>query len=237
MRTLRGVPNPGVPTLRIHSDPFVVSVCNIGGLSAGAFRILIFMNMLNYPVSKANSLIFIIITAAAMANFFTIVPRRHPRMNAPLVDYNLVYIMMPTLIFGTNLGVFLNKLLIELVQDILVSLVLIFFAVVYTRKFLEYRRNSKSRELLELISETNNEISADEEGKPDRTHTQSFERRQSRTPWLEMLLTLGVFVACRLCPRFPKALSSESSTVLLLTTSALRDCSLSCLGSSGEPTF
>jgi uncharacterized membrane protein YfcA len=121
----------------------VVSICNIGGLSAGAFRILIFMNMLNYPVGKANSLIFIVITAAALANFFTIVPRRHPKVNAPLVDYNLVYIMMPTLIFGTNLGVFLNKLLIELVQDILVSLVLIFFFVVYLRKFIEDRKRIK----------------------------------------------------------------------------------------------
>lgn len=123
--------------------PFVVSVCNLGGLSAGAFRILIFMNMLNYPVSKANSLIFVIITAAAMANFFTIVPSKHPTLKGPLVDYNLVYIMMPTLIFGTNFGVFINKLLIDLVQDILVSFVFIFFTVVYTRKFLMYRRKLK----------------------------------------------------------------------------------------------
>lgn len=114
--------------------PCVVSICNLGGLSAGAFRILIFMNMLNYSTSKANSLIFIIIAAAALANFFTIIPQKHPKHKATLVDYNLVLIMLPTLIFGTNFGVFLNKLLIELVQDILVTIVLVFFLYVYGKK-------------------------------------------------------------------------------------------------------
>ncbi len=92
--------------------PFLVSILNLGGLSAGAFRIIIFMNMLNYDVKKATALIYIVITAAAMANFLTIIPKRHPKINTSLVDYNIVYILMPTLIFGTNFGVLLNKLLI-----------------------------------------------------------------------------------------------------------------------------
>jgi hypothetical protein len=92
--------------------PFVVAICNLGGLSAGAFRILIFMNMLNYTVTKATSLIYIVITAGALANLITIIPKRHPKINTTLIDYNLVYIMMPTLVFGTDLGVLINKLLI-----------------------------------------------------------------------------------------------------------------------------
>lgn len=123
--------------------PIFVAICNLGGLSAGAFRILLLMNMLNYTVTKATSLIYIVITAGALANFLTIVPKRHPKINTSLVDYNLVYIMMPTLVYGTDLGVLLNKLLIELVQHILVSIVLLFFGVVYTKKFMEMRKQAR----------------------------------------------------------------------------------------------
>lgn len=141
--------------------PCVVSICNLGGLSAGAFRILIFMNMLNYSTSKANSLIFIIITAAALANFFTIIPQKHPHRKATLVDYNLVLIMMPTLIFGTNFGVFLNKLLIELIQDILVTLVLLFFLYVYGKKLWDYRKMETTKERDDLLTESNTGQSLD----------------------------------------------------------------------------
>src|ERR1700733_1620383 len=73
-----------VPSLIYLVIPLSISICNIGGLSGGAFKILIFMDMLNYPVTKATTLIYPVITGGAFANFISLLLQRNPETNGPL---------------------------------------------------------------------------------------------------------------------------------------------------------
>jgi uncharacterized membrane protein YfcA len=123
--------------------PFTLTICNIGGLSGGIFKIVLLMDLLNYPVSEATTLAYSMITGAAFANFILLIPRRHPTMNAPLVDYWLVFVLLPCILAGTTVGVLIGKTLNDLTQDILVIVVCIYFAYKYFKRYRHKKRIDK----------------------------------------------------------------------------------------------
>lgn len=45
----------------------------------------------------------------AIANFALNIHRRHPQLNQPLIDWDLIMVMEPTTILGALLGSYLNK--------------------------------------------------------------------------------------------------------------------------------
>lgn len=120
--------------------PFALTICNIGGLSGGVFKIVLLMDLLNYPVSEATTLAYSMITGAAFANFILLIPRRHPTLNAPLVDYWLVFVLLPCKLTGTTVGVLLGKTLNDLTKDILVIVVCLYFAYKYFQRFKHRKR-------------------------------------------------------------------------------------------------
>lgn len=90
----------------------------------------------------------------ALANFVLLLFRRHPHRNTSLVDFNVVYIVIPGLLLGTTVGVVLNKLLNDLTQDILLVVVCSYFAYVFIKKYTHKRkveRNESEEEVREVI--------------------------------------------------------------------------------------
>lgn len=120
--------------------PFLVTICNIGGLSGGIYKVVVLMDMLNYRVGQATTLTYALITGGAFANFILLIPRRNPRNDTPLVDHGLVFILLPCILMGSTAGVIINKLLNDLIQDILVVLVCLYFAYKYFKKYSHRKR-------------------------------------------------------------------------------------------------
>jgi uncharacterized membrane protein YfcA len=116
---------------------FGVMLSNVAGLSAGIFKIPILMDMLNYPVINATSLSYPIVTGASLANFILIIPKRHMTRCTSLVDYNIVLILTPSVIFGSILGVILVKFIPILYQDITLIMVSIMFTLFFAKKYKE----------------------------------------------------------------------------------------------------
>jgi uncharacterized membrane protein YfcA len=138
------------PTIVYFLIPFFITVCNIGGLSGGIFKVVILMDMLNYRVSEATTLAYAMITGGALANFILLLPRRHPKIDAPLVDHGLVFVLLPCILLGTTVGVIINKLLYDLIQYILVVIVCLYFAYKY---FLKYRHKKRVERKLSADSQ------------------------------------------------------------------------------------
>lgn len=128
------------PTIIYALLPFLVTICNIGGLSGGIWKVVAFMDMLNYRVTEATTLVYAMITGGALANFLLLLPRRHPRLDTPLVDHGLIFVLVPCILTGSTIGVIVNKLLNDLVQDILVVVVCLYFAYKYFKKYRHRRR-------------------------------------------------------------------------------------------------
>ena len=57
---------------------FGVMLSNVGGLSAGVFKVPILMDMLNYPVNVATQMSYPIVTGASLANFIQLCSQHHP---------------------------------------------------------------------------------------------------------------------------------------------------------------
>lgn len=106
----------------------------MGGLSAGVYKIPILMDMLNYPVGQATYLSYPVVTGASLANFILLVPQRHTSQPTSLVDYNIVLILIPAVIFGSTLGALIVKFIPIMIQDCLLIVVFILFTIFFAKK-------------------------------------------------------------------------------------------------------
>ena len=114
--------------------PIASGLVNMTGNSMGIFNVLILMNLLRYDVDVASVFIQPMVSGTALPNFFNIILKRHPRKNSSLVDYNIVYILIPCCLLGSTLGAFIENFIPQIVQDILVVLFFAYFAFNFWKK-------------------------------------------------------------------------------------------------------
>lgn len=55
--------------------------------------------------------------------------RRHPTKNTSLVDYNIVLMVIPSVLFGSTIGTILNDILPPVVANVLITILLALFSI------------------------------------------------------------------------------------------------------------
>ena len=100
-------PLQAYPTIIYFILPFLICLTNVGGLSGGIYKVVIFMDLLNYSATQSTPLMASVNFGGAFANFVLLIFRRHPHKNTSLVDFNIVYVVIPGLLLGTSAGVIL----------------------------------------------------------------------------------------------------------------------------------
>ena len=88
--------------------PFASAICNTSGNSWGQFKVLLLMDALNYSEAAATTLSYPLILGTALYNFINLIMRRHPSRNTSLVDYNIVSILIPNVLYGSTVGSIVN---------------------------------------------------------------------------------------------------------------------------------
>lgn len=106
------------------------------------------MDLLNYPVNIATTLSYPIVTGASLGNFIQLIPKRNPYTDTSLVDYNLVLILIPCVIFGSTLGVIIVQFIPLLYQDIILLVVFILFTIFFIKQYLSIRPPEPEEEKL-----------------------------------------------------------------------------------------
>ena len=96
--------------------PILLSLANVGGLSGGFLKVPFLMDLLNYPQNTATLYTYPLTFGGGLANFFLLVPQRHPLLDRPVVDYNMVLILLPCVVVGTTLGVISNSYVPQLLH-------------------------------------------------------------------------------------------------------------------------
>jgi hypothetical protein len=86
------------------------------------------MTILNYPVSNATFLTYAVTAGGALANFLNLITLKHPIIKSSLIDHNVTFALLPGLLFGTSVGVIINKLMFDLLQNILVIISIGYFS-------------------------------------------------------------------------------------------------------------
>ena len=109
-------------------------LCNISGNSMGIFKILILMNLLRYDLDEATGLAQALLVGTAIPNFISIILKKHPNQLSSLVNYSLIFVIIPCTLIGSTVGSLMQNFLPKIVQDVLAVLVFSFFIYKFAKK-------------------------------------------------------------------------------------------------------
>ncbi|KAL4485787.1 hypothetical protein ABPG72_012327 [Tetrahymena utriculariae] len=136
--------------------PIVVGIGNVGGLGGGIVKVPMIMLMLNYQTKIATFISYCILFGSCLANSTLLIFKKHPLQNKPIIDYNIVLMINPMVLLGTNIGIFLNILLPEIVAGLLFICFLILVSPYMYKKGLnlyrlkkEYQQCQQNQSLIE----------------------------------------------------------------------------------------
>ena len=101
----------------------------------GIFKVLIVMNLLRYDSIQATMITQAMVVGTALPNYLSILLRKHPTKPTSLVNFNLVYILVPCCVLGSTLGSLGGLFVPIIVQDVLIFLVFSYFSYNFFRKY------------------------------------------------------------------------------------------------------
>jgi uncharacterized membrane protein YfcA len=139
-----------------------VSFSNFAGLSAGIYKIPLLMAMLNYSTSRANYYTYPIVLGAGLANFILLIARnlKHPYRVGSVIDFKLVFILLPCLCVGSTVGVFGVNYVPLMIQDIIQIVAFLIFTVFFFWRWATYKQTkekvNRNSILLEMVETTSN---------------------------------------------------------------------------------
>ena len=92
------------------------------------------MDALDYSESAGTTLAYPMVLGTALYNFINLIMRRHPSKNTSLVDYNIVMIIIPNVLYGSTIGSLINNFIPPIVADCLIIVLLTLFSVKFFLK-------------------------------------------------------------------------------------------------------
>lgn len=101
------------------------------------------MDLLDYTESAATVLTYPLTVGTALFNFINLIFRRHPSKPTSVVDYNIVMIIIPSVLYGSTIGALTNKFVPPIIADSLIILILASFSVKFFLRFYNFRKQGK----------------------------------------------------------------------------------------------
>jgi len=96
-----------------------LAVAAFGGVGGGGVLLPIYILVLDFRLKEAVALANATILGGAIANVWFASRKRHPYVDRPLVAWDLILLFEPVVIFGSVLGSFANKLLPDVVLEVI----------------------------------------------------------------------------------------------------------------------
>lgn len=125
--------------------PFGAALVNTTGNSFGEFKVVLLMIALNYSQKQATILCYTMTAGAALYNFFQLMLRRHPTKNTSLIDYNILLIIIPSVLYGSTIGTLLNDVLPPIVANVLITILMTIFSIKFFMKFCALQEEQRKK--------------------------------------------------------------------------------------------
>ena len=87
----------------------------ISGIGGGGIIVSLLMVFYKINTKEAIAVSGFTIFLGSISRFLITINKRHPDKDAPVIDYSLANIMLPTVLIGSLFGVFLNLILPSLI--------------------------------------------------------------------------------------------------------------------------
>jgi len=95
-----------------------------GGVGGGGLYVPLLVIVIGFDTKEAVAVSQGSIVGAALAHFILNVPKKHPLMNIPLIDYSALLVLEPMLLAGSIFGVMVNEMLPSVMILIILVIVL-----------------------------------------------------------------------------------------------------------------
>ena len=109
---------------------FIILICSIlassAGIGGGSLLTPFIISIFGFDTHEAIPLSKVTVFATCLVSFFTSLNVKNPKKDAFALDYNIAGIILPNILFGTTIGITLNKILPFLIILIGLILVLLF---------------------------------------------------------------------------------------------------------------
>ena len=75
-----------------------------------------------------------------MFNFIYLIFKRHPSKDTSAIDFNIIMIIIPNILFGSTIGALMNKFIPPIIAALLITLILIAFSLKFFLRYYNYRQ-------------------------------------------------------------------------------------------------
>jgi len=112
---------------------FIILICSIlassTGIGGGSLLTPFIIYVFGFDTHEAIPLSKLTVFATCLVSFFTTLNVKNPKRDAFALDYNVAGIILPNILFGTSIGITLNKMLPSLI--ILIGLIFVLLISTY----------------------------------------------------------------------------------------------------------
>jgi uncharacterized membrane protein YfcA len=101
------------------------ALSNAGGIGGGGLLVPILILFLNFNTKEAIPISKLMIFTGALTAFIMGIRNKNPYRNATAIDYNIAIVVIPLVLFGTMIGVTLNKVFPPILILVCLTVILI----------------------------------------------------------------------------------------------------------------
>jgi uncharacterized membrane protein YfcA len=101
-----------------------MALCNIAGIGGGGIIVPLTMSFFSFDTKDAITISGFSIFTGSLARFIYNRNNKHPEKDATDIDYGVASVMLPTVLIGSYLGVFINVMFPAMILQIILFLLL-----------------------------------------------------------------------------------------------------------------
>jgi len=115
---------------------FGSAISNAGGIGGGGLLVPILILYLNFYAKEAIPISKLMIFTGSLTAFLMGLKNKNPFRDATAIDFNIVIILIPLVLFGTMIGVTLNKIFPPWIILICLTIILVLNTIKTLKKYL-----------------------------------------------------------------------------------------------------
>ncbi|XP_058728549.1 sulfite exporter TauE/SafE family protein 3-like [Vicia villosa] len=108
---------------------FGASFGSVGGVGGGGIFVPMLILIIGFDAKSATAISKCMVTGAAISTVFFNLKLRHPTLDIPMIDYDLVVLNQPVIILGISIGVVLSVVFADWMITVLLILIFIVTSV------------------------------------------------------------------------------------------------------------
>ena len=121
----------------------LIALANVGGVGGGGLIIPVIMAFFKFTTKEAIALSGFTIFTGSVARFIYGYKSRHPEKDATVIDYGIIIVMMPLVLVGSFIGVFVNIMLPPILLSFFLTIILILLTTQSLKKGMQiYRKET-----------------------------------------------------------------------------------------------